>query len=130
MSRIWAALPELNPLDPDTPNPPAGACWWRHPLIRNAEGNELIIRTDSTSDRQAPRLGCWEFFDGSDEQLIAGVDVFRILVCQNTYGTSHIDVLALDVPTRSPRWLNLTEPGDWNLRHCRFDISAEVFRHS
>ncbi|AOT25735.1 hypothetical protein SEA_ZOMBIE_54 [Mycobacterium phage Zombie] len=78
MSRIWGALPLLDPMDPNAPAVPLNACWWRHPLPRNEDGHELIFRTDATSDIHAARLGCWEWFDGLDEQLILGVDVFRV----------------------------------------------------
>lgn len=118
MSRIWAALPLLDdPLDPNGPRIPAPACWWSHPLLKNEDGNHLILRTDTTTDYQAARLGCWEWFDGDQAQLIYGVDVFRVNFCYNGARLPHIDVLALDVPTRSLGWSNLTEPGDFTLRH-------------
>ncbi|ANU79762.1 hypothetical protein BI023_gp56 [Mycobacterium phage Sneeze] len=125
MSRIWGALPELDPLDPNAPAIPSAACWWRHPLVKNEDGHELIVRTDSTTDIHAARLGCWEWFDGLDEQLILGVDAFRV---EHTFdgARSHIDVLALDVPTRSPAWRNLTEPGEWSYAGD-FVIPSEAF---
>ncbi|AYD84018.1 hypothetical protein KDW72_gp55 [Mycobacterium phage Grizzly] len=128
MSRIWAALPLLeDPLDPNAPVIPPDACWWRHPLARNEDGHELIVRTDSTSDMRAARLGCWEWFDGLDAQLIFGVDVFRV---HHTFdgARSHLDVLALDVPTRSLAWRNLTEPGDWHVpRVDEYVIPSDAF---
>lgn len=117
MSRIWAALPLIeDPLDDNYPQPPARACWWSHPLNPGPDGERLILRTDQTNDEQAPRIGCWEWFDGCDTQLIYGVDVFRV-ICGWKNGISQIDVLALDVPTRSPAWQNVTPPGDWVCRH-------------
>lgn len=125
MSRIWAALPLLGPLDPNAPNIPERACWWRHPLHKNEDGHTLIVRTDSTSDHRDARLGCWEWFDGLDEQLILGVDVFRVNYAYD-HGRDYVDVLAPDVPTRSPAWRNLTEPGDWSC-DTGFTIPPSVF---
>lgn len=126
MSRIWAALPELDPLDPNAPIIPPTACWWRHPLRKGPDGHELIVHTDSTTDIRAARLGCWEWFDGLDEQLILGVDVFRVTHAYEN-GSSYIDVLAVDVPTRSPAWRNLTEPDDWHYVGPDYKIPASAF---
>ncbi|QBI96743.1 hypothetical protein SEA_DARIONHA_56 [Mycobacterium phage Darionha] len=122
----WGALPLLDPMDPNAPAVPLNACWWRHPLPRNEDGHELIFRTDATSDIHAARLGCWEWFDGLDEQLILGVDVFRVAHSYES-GRSYIDVLAVDVPTRSPAWRNLTEPSEWHHVGPDFTIPSEAF---
>lgn len=124
MSRIWAALPLLEPLDQNAPNIPPNACWWRHPLLKGPDDHELIVRTDTTTPSKPARLGCWEWFDGLETQLILGVDVFRV---ELHYDVAWIYVLAVDVPTQSPAWQNVTEPGNWNLPVNGFTIPTYTF---
>lgn len=129
MSRIWSALPERDPLDPMAPPIPPAACWWRHPLrAKLDDDHQMIIRTDSTTDYREARLMCFEFWDGLDDQLIVGVDVFRVRYVSDG-ARSHIDVLALDVPTRSAGWRNITDPCDWHYpgNHDGVAIPPTVF---
>ena len=109
MSRIWAALPLLEALD--RPQAPAGTCWWRTLLTPNEDGHKMIVHTDTTTARLPARLGCWEWFDGQDAQLILGVDVFDVRYTGDDR-REYLDVLAPVIPTRSGRWQNLTEPAD------------------
>lgn len=109
MSRIWAALPLLDGLD--RPTAPAGVCWWRMHLPANGDGHHAIVRNDTLSEKQPARLTCIEWFDELDEQLILGVDVFEVR--QTVRHVSwYLDVLSVRPPTQSPRWSNVTEPGD------------------
>ncbi|AKF14918.1 hypothetical protein AVT46_gp57 [Mycobacterium phage MOOREtheMARYer] len=114
MSRIWAALPLPDPLDQWHP---LGVCWWRRSLPRDdATGHQMIVRTDSCHDDQAPRMGCWEWFDGLDVQLIHGVDVFGEVFSGVGTGVLYLDVLALPETMAEAfgedvkRWRNLTDP--------------------
>lgn len=109
MSRIWAALPLLEGLD--RPPAPDDVCWWRMHLPANSDGYHAIMRNDSLDRDRPARLTCIEWFDELDEQLILGVDVFEVR--QTVRHISwYLDVLSVRTPTRSPRWVNLTEPGD------------------
>lgn len=126
MSRIWAALPLLGPLDPNAPTVPPAARWWRHPTPKNADGYNLLIRTDTTTDYREARLGSWEWFDGLHEQLIFGVDVFGVNHCFDG-ARSHIDVLALNPPTSSLGWSHLSEPGEGYRHDCGFVVPASAF---
>ncbi|QBP30269.1 hypothetical protein KDW77_gp55 [Mycobacterium phage Pinnie] len=113
MSRIWAALPLPNPLDQWHP---LGVCWWRSPLPRGDDGHQMIVRTDSVHDDQPARLGCWEWFDGLDVQLIHGVDVYGEVFSSVGAGVMYLDVLALPEAIagafgeHATRWHNLTDP--------------------
>lgn len=113
MSRIWAALPLPDPLDQWHP---LGACWWRTPLPENEDRHRLIVRTDQIHDDTPARLGCWEWFDGLDVQLIHGVDVFGEVTGGAGGGAMWLDVLALPEAIAGAfgehwqRWRNLTDP--------------------
>lgn len=126
MSRIWAALPLPDPLDPDAPAVPDAACWWRHKCPKNEDGYVLIVRTDSTSSLREARLGSWEWFDGLDCQLIFGVDVYQAHYCY-TGTLGHLDVLALHPPTPSLGWTNLSEPGKGYRHDCHYSVPPTVF---
>lgn len=125
MSRLWAALPFPDPLDEGRPAP-AGACWWRLLLPRNGDGHHLIIRTDARElhggdgrprPTTPPRLGCWEWFDGLDVQLIGGVDVFDVCL-EWDRGSQYLDVLAIPIALFTTKgWANLTSPEDQDQRH-------------
>lgn len=111
MSRIWAALPLPDPLEQWHP---LGVCWWRTSLPRGDDGHQMLIRTDSIHEDQPARLGCWEWFDGLDVQLIHGVDVFAEVFTSVGAGVMYLDVLALPETIvefgEKGRWRNLTDP--------------------
>lgn len=112
VSRIWAALPLPDPFGQWHP---LGACWWRTTLPRNEDGHVVMVRTDQIHDDQEPRLGCWEWFDGLDVQLIHGVDVFGEVLSGHGAGVMYLDVLALPdlisaFGDQAKRWRNLTDP--------------------
>lgn len=115
MSRIWAPLPQPDPLD--QPPAPAGACWWRKLLTVNGDGHHLIVHTFPDRGGDEPRLGCWEWFDGLDVQLVYGHDVIDVRF-ESRGRNTYLDVLALPAPFfASNHWANLTAPDDEDQRH-------------
>ncbi|AHJ86605.1 hypothetical protein Jolie2_55 [Mycobacterium phage Jolie2] len=113
MSRIWAPLPQPEPID--RPPIPAGACWWRRLLTANADGHHLIVHTYPDRGGDEPRLGCWEWFDGLDVQLVFGHDVIDVRF-EGRGRNVYLDVLALPAPFLRG-WANLTAPDDEDQRH-------------
>lgn len=112
MSKIVSPYPPLLPNDDYTP--PIDAQWWRFRLQPNDDGYTMVIETDARDgDMDSATWAAWEFFDGENTIIDAGLD--RPLPVVITYRDSGgwIDVLHVGPPTPSPRWEKLAIPGWW-----------------
>jgi hypothetical protein len=92
----------------------ANASWWRFRLIPNGDGNIMILQTDARGKDMTTATWCsWEFFDGENAVIDTGFDrPTKVRMTQRGVG-GYIDVLHKGPPSPSPRWKQLTSPGNW-----------------
>lgn len=116
MSRVVSPHPP--PLTNINNPTPIDARWWRLHLTPNAEGQYMFCRTDATDATPATWME-WEFFDGHDTILDAGMDqtnVYQAVLTSKPLCVGAIlDLLCVEQPTPSPEWRPITKPG--NHRH-------------
>lgn len=111
MSKIVSPVPSRQlPMDPDPT-----ACWWRFRTVPNADGYHYVVRTDATDKTDATWVS-WEFFDGYDVVIDTGYDRptrVRLTSHESPSYAMFFDVLHVGAPTPSPRWQQLTRPGEF-----------------
>lgn len=124
MSKIVSPYPAFT----GDAEPPAHASWWRFRLVRNSDGNVMLMETDGTGLAEATWCS-WEFFDGHDTIIDAGFD--RPTWVRVTYLDvgGHVDVLHDGPPTPSPRWRQLTKQGDPTHPDDRFSAGLPARRN-
>jgi len=107
MSKIVSPYPPLNDADIEIPR---GARWWRLLLEPNGDDIIMVTRTDA-DDESDPTWVEWEFFDGDNTILDAGMDKPTMKFVMSVNGLNrYLDVLSVDPPTKCPRWRAISFP--------------------
>jgi hypothetical protein len=104
--------------DPDRDHKPDPmACWWRLRLVPNEHGHLMYVETDAKDGDMTTATWCsWEFYDGESTILDAGMDSIKVdgvRIVWRHHDIEFIDILCAGQPTPSPRWRQLTLPGDF-----------------
>jgi hypothetical protein len=122
MSKIVSPYPPLPP-NHDY-RPPEGAQWWRFFLRPNDDGHLMMCETNGTEDLSEATWASWEFYDGEDTILDAGLDRPTPMLISSRL-RPHIDILHVGPPTPSPHWEKLTFAGRWP--HPEFNDIARLY---
>lgn len=110
MTKLVSPYPPLE-YDPDfLPN----ACWWRYAVLNYNEDKFLYtVTTDGDIDSaRDPTWIAWEWFDGLDKIIDAGMDTPTVAAIWLVYiePIDYIDLLAEEKPTKE--FNRITEYGD------------------